>query len=112
MREEYIYRIKTIAEFEKDFGPSWRDRVRCSFPNRMDHLLGQELSKSEYESALNVTSYKGFNISKDMVTAEYRSSIDVESFSEELLKILNELDKNIKEDPIKQTPSKKISFPF
>lgn len=126
MREEIIYRIKTQGEFLSDFGDNWRDKVRCSFPKVMDKLLGKEISEEKYHMCVNMNStfnLEGYNISKDMITKEIKTSKD-ERYGDEwipsptkweapLIKTVESpvkvIDSPITKEDLK---SKKVKFPF
>ncbi len=71
------YRIKTEAEFEKEFGKKWRDNVECTWASpEMDYLHGKLIAESEIEwiyspfdpTYFNITKDSFWSISKGMIT--------------------------------------------
>jgi hypothetical protein len=50
-------RFKTEKELRKKYGPEWREVVSPNFPDRMDYLLGQRVTK-RLERALLVEGLK------------------------------------------------------
>lgn len=65
------YRIKTEVEFILEFGRRWRDDVRYSFPEDMDHLLGTTIKDSKarllYREEIDEIIIDACSISRDMI---------------------------------------------
>jgi hypothetical protein len=51
------YFIKTEEEFIREFGEGWRSEVIGYFNNKMDYLLGLEITKKDYEIIQNKASF-------------------------------------------------------
>ena len=69
--------IKTVEEFEKDFGENWRDKADKGFVHSMDHLLGKcitdEQSAELYKNG--VFRWNGWYITKDMIKEKVISDL-------------------------------------
>jgi len=52
MNKDFKYRVKTLEEFEIEFGQDWRGIVKCSFSDDMDYLLGTDINYNCYKRVL------------------------------------------------------------
>lgn len=76
-------RIKTKAEFIKEYGDDWRMSTKLTyrFPGEMDSLLGKQITEGEYLDIKNVKSFTKtignyvYAISKEMITSSKLDNI-------------------------------------
>lgn len=89
-----MHRFKTKEEFEKEFGPGWRDIVRYNFTPNMDKYLGVYLSKEQVISVYkqdyinNICIIGYHNISEEMIKEEFFIQINSYTKLRELTKLL------------------------
>ena len=87
MNKMFKYRIKTLEEFQTEFGRDWRC-VRASFAYEMDYLLGTDIDYKYYNHILDDNGYLIPNI-KFTIPALKDENYDRQELSNEMLIRIN-----------------------
>ncbi len=99
------YRIKTLEEFQEEYGKNWRNCIKCGWSEYMDEYLGKEISEDIWNKinmlgTAYISELGSWTFSKEMLIKEEDTPV-VEVITESIISI---------KEPISK--SKTIKFPF